>query len=256
MFENLLENPISVLLKGEENFRIEIPNSEILSAARTVWDMCNWLYEEFIDDCKKITFPEGGMPFVDGAMLTFNSDWLKRNTSRSISYAGHICLLEGILVRLYRDSCNQINTYLGPPNIKIDHKSLDERKKETNAIRVFRNKVAAHTIYESPKGDDNISDELSSLMIFNSFGWSGRDSESFNLGSVARVVGEVKPNHDKFKFCLRDSHIEMITHVDKWEKMFSDLLTEAEKALPVVDKPFETQKTVMKEYKLSASRDI
>jgi hypothetical protein len=246
MFEDIIDFPISISLiskiNEKENLSIEIPDPNIIHSAESLWNMCLWLNNEFIIDCKKITFSKEGIP-------SFDSNWTERNTSRSISYSIHSCLIEGILWQLYKKTCSDITQFI---DLKKEPNSifLKEMEKEFKPIRNFRNKVAAHTVYEDPRKEDNPSDELASLSALTSVGWNNRDAESFNLGSVIRVVNGHTPKHENFQFSIKNSHKTMVLHLKKWNQMFLSLIDEAEKKLPINNQPYKNNG---KEYLLTAS---
>ncbi len=248
MFQELSEDVISVLLRGDKNRSIDIPDPHVFATAQELWKMCIWIYEEFETDCSKVRFSKIGIPIHD-------SEFSTRNISRIVSYAVHICILEGILLRLYLDTIEHINLYLDLKIVK-DNRSLSLRKNETEQIRKFRNKVAAHTVYEQPRSDDNTSDEYASLSVLSSYGgWQARDPLSFHLGGLLPIVGDTHPKREKFQIGLYSVHQKMVPHFEAWVEMFNSMLDIVDQSLPITDKTFIINEECSKKYILSASRD-
>lgn len=244
MFESVQKSSISIILSGYKNKSFDAPPLNALNTANFVWDMCLWIFNEFIKDVKK----------TKNHLL--NQRFLTRNTSRIISYCIHVCLLEGILEKLYLQTVEMVKIYIDD-NISKDEIALKERKEEIKVIKKFRNKVAAHTVYSKPEAEnDNISDELASISALTSWGFSNNDIFTFSIGGMVEVHPDVKPKHN-YSMGLSYWQPKLEEHFQEWEKMFLNLLDQAEKSLPIKDRDFvDKEDKANPEYKLSANRDF
>lgn len=248
MFDDLIHENITVLLKDESsghNKQIDIPNLQAVLSVQEIWEMCQWIYDEFSSDIQEIELSHLPAHLLDDEMVR------RRNISRTISYVIHINLLEGILNRLYTETCKEIEKYLGE-ELK-NRKDQKKRRGEMEQALKFRNKVAAHTAYADPKEEDNISDQLSSLGIFSSFNFIGNNPLGFHLGSISHESNGIKPNHD-LKIGLHSLHAKMIKHFQEWGEMFIELLNKSDAFLPISNKSIELSELSPKIYKLSAEK--
>jgi hypothetical protein len=193
MFKNLLRRSKHIYFTKTKGV-ITIPEGTAIQSAKKIWDMIEWIYAEFVSDCKntkKIDLKNN--PFG-------NNNFQTRNTSRTISYVIHICLLDGIIHKVYKDFVRDYKKYINNKKIKNNKIIPKKLSNEIKKIKEFRHMVAAHTIYSSPdfqKGD-NTSSMLTSLLPFSSYGLDidGSINSFFVGGGPSIIVGNDAGHRD------------------------------------------------------------
>lgn len=194
-----------------------IPNGTALSVTEELWKMCQWIYKEFVSEFDNLD-----------SHVVFR----RRNISRTISYVVHISLLEGVIQRMYKDMFIELNRY-SKNNFIIDKYALKERESEMSAVILFRNKVAAHTAYGSPRGE-NLSAQFWILSKFISCGWNNANPlESFELGHL----GSLETQKQAPSTMIPSLNIYMLEkymqiHYANWVKMFVSELNKFDKEVP------------------------
>ncbi len=225
---NLDKVTIVVTLSWKRNLLISIPDWDVVMTINSIKWMCNWLYDEFIRDCN-VSYK------VD---KYWDHELSHKNISRIISYTNHTYILNWILIRLYKDTCENLWKFFHLDINELVSKYRDFENDFEN-IKMFRNKVSAYTVYSKPWDVDNISDEFASLSLFSSWWISPNDSTSFRVWWAQRVVEWIDPNHwEYYSFCLRDEHQKMIKYFNKWGKLFCNLIKSVEWKLPISGKSF------------------
>jgi len=186
-----------------------------------------WIYDEFLQDAS--THPDifqAKDPNEEDAFVT-------RNTSRTLSYINHVCVLEHILIRLYNESIIKLQKI--DSGIILNNEGLLTRESEVSDCFVFRNKVSAHTAYGSPRSEDNSAMEFHSLVTLLSTSYDSTGSaNSFALGAVSVSLDGQSPSTKLPCLELKELHPKMLRHIEEWTKMFIDPCVEARKKIPVI----------------------
>lgn len=189
-----------------------IPDGHSLLAADQVQRMLVWIENEFQKDCRQ--HPGILMPKADG-----QREFVTRNISRTLSYVTQALLLEGILLRSYKNTVTSFKTV--DPSIMLNTTKLAMRKKEIAEIKLFRDKVAAHTVFSAPKDGDNIAQELKSLIDLISTSHDGTNTNTFGLGAMSLMVGGEKPKHEP-QAIINKMHPLISQHLKQWILMFEE----------------------------------
>ncbi len=191
-------------------------------AANQIYDMLIWIEQDFKDDCARN--PE--------AMWLESPDragFVVRNTSRTLSYVNQACLLEGMLVRSYEEAVGSLQVV--DPSITLDADKMVIRAAEIAEIKKFRNKVAAHTTYSKPGSEDNLAQELKSLLDLVSTSYDANEPDSFRLGAMSIIVGGIEAKH-KPQVAIREMHPLIMAHVQEWLTMFKEACDKLHPQLP------------------------
>ena len=221
MFEKVLERTKCINFKKSKGVLI-IPEGYAILSAKKIWDMIEWIHGEFSLDCKKTKKK-------DLKKETFNkNNFQTRSTSRTLSYAMHICLLDGIINKAYEDFIGNYKKYVKNERIKGNNKLPKKLSDEIKKIRNFRNMVAAHTVYSNPdlKKKDNKSLRLTSLLPFLSHGFnnSGKISSFFVGGGLSIVVGSETGHRKISKISIYESFPVIKEYFKNKELLFLELL--------------------------------
>lgn len=204
-----------------------IPDGHAMIAANEVQKMVYWIAEEFFNDCKK----NPDIWNLEKISVQEQQDFILRNKSRVLSYVTQVCLLEGILQKEYGITVEMLKELV--PSVEADDLELQKRKEELKDLKLFRDKVAAHTAFSDPRRDDNSAQQLKSLTDLLSVSFDKTHSaDSFGMGYINMIVGGQKANHET-KIILRDIHPKILNHLNEWTKMFSDLFTPIYPSLPL-----------------------
>lgn len=190
--------------------------------------MLTWIYDEFIQDSTK--HPNIFPPSAGSERLT--EDFITRNTSRTVSYVNHVCSLEYVFVRLYRETITKLQAI--DPTISIDETALAARKEEVSNCFTFRNKVSAHTAYGFPIKEDNLAMQFHSLvaLLSSSYDSSG-SADSFALEAPSVTLAGQTPNRELPSIGLKALHQKISQHIELWTKMLLDPCSAARQKLPL-----------------------
>ncbi len=205
-----------------------IPNSPAFLAAEQVWHMLGWIHASFMRDSRGRTF--------DLAERWSNHDgFVIRSKSRTLSYVTQVCLLEGIVKRMYVETVEAIQRWANS-DIREDSVAVSERKREVTLAMEFRNMVAAHTVYGSPRDDDNRS--LVSTSLHHLLGFSlpveTLSAAEMTLGGGAYVsVGGETPSRAIPPVNVGRLHGQMKDHYRAWSAMFVSLLQPIHAVTPI-----------------------
>ncbi|MEX1014260.1 MAG: hypothetical protein WDZ80_03820 [Candidatus Paceibacterota bacterium] len=228
MFQNIFSNSISIVIERPERGTFSIPSGDAIMSAEKLWRMLEWIHEEFLEDCR----------------INQRSNWVRnekfneRNTSRTISYTIHVCLLEGILRRMYIDMIMSLSHRVNG-GITSNQNELGIRREEVQDIYDFRNMVAAHTVYADPRyQDDDIAGELTSLSVLTASGINGDDLTTFAIGVMQVLANGDHPARTIPRMNIKDLHSRMIAHFEEWVNMFVQKLQEADRHLPIQNTDF------------------
>ncbi len=236
MFKDIRKNKIVVHIKKPLKGVFSIPDGDVLFAAENIWEMCRWLYDEFIKDTKQ--YSDSSVPINN--LGEIRATFAIHNTSRILCYVNHIYCLDGIINKLYQHMINRLQCRISN-RILLNEDELRRRKEEIKDIRTFRNKVSAHTSYADSR-NDNISLQLTSLMAIKSHGFQGGNWDSFRLGVVSEIAGGQPPNIKIPIICLKEIRPKMEEHYKNWTSMFVEKLQEAHQFLPITKSEYKIEK--------------
>ena len=197
-----------------------IPNGNGLLVAKKIWQMVCWINEEFIKNCKNISFkpPKNNKEFI-------NNDRKKLIlASQTISYVIQISLLERLVKKLYEDMCISLKKNANN-KIKEDLEEKKNRRDEMKDVATFRNKVAAHLSFYSPydyktRKNDNLSTQISSLDALLGYCTYGKSKLNFGIPGPLSIVGGENPSTQIPTIRLAKLHPKMKKHFRAWTKMF------------------------------------
>lgn len=221
MFEKILKKSKSMYFQEMKGVKM-IPEGYAIRSAKKIWDMIEWIREEFVLDCKNTKKKD----LKDE--IFHKNNFQTRNTSRTISYVIYVCLLDGIINKAYEDFVRDYKKYVKNKSIKNNKKIPKKLSDEIKKIREFRNMVAAHTVYSSPDPErgDNKSLELTSLLPFSSgnFNSNGKTS-SFFVGGGMSIIVDSETGHRKIpKISIYESFPNIKKYFKHKELLFLDLL--------------------------------
>lgn len=219
MFEKVLRKSKNIHLEKLKGVLI-VPEYSAIWSAKKIWDMIEWIREEFVLDCKNTKKKD-----LKDKIFSKNN-FQTRNTSRIISYIMHVYLLDGIINKAYEDFIRDYKKYIKNKKIKNNKKIPEKLSDEIKKIREFRHMVAAHTVYSSPKQGDNKSLKLTSLLPFSSSGFSsnGKISSFFVGGGMSVVVGNEVGHRKVPKISIHKSFPVIKKYFKYKELLFLDLL--------------------------------
>ncbi len=228
MFDEIYNNTLLVRTEHPIKGIFAIPSSNAFSVLRRLWQMVSWLHDDFILDCNA----SAGVGFPQ------DEDFRLRSTSRTLSYVVQVSTLEKIIERVYRDIFVSIRIYTGQNLIPNDNE-ISLRYQEFASIKAFRDMVAGHTVYGSPRNNDNLSLELTSLFVLLSSSTNPQgDLTSFTLGSGSVVAGSQTPSRTIPSIGIRNTHQIMTSHYQSWTNMISQTLTQSHSILPIKNADF------------------
>ncbi|MEK7544968.1 MAG: hypothetical protein AAB551_02445, partial [Patescibacteria group bacterium] len=195
MFEYISEDPVEI---NKEGRILEVPSSYPIHAASEIFKMAEWIYEEFLNDCKHPLFDSNGQPLDFEGLENFRL----RNTSRTISYVIHIWNIEKILNKALAELEKAFNPL--PEEIRLLIRSEKEKRK-TKAWKInkFRHKVAAHSSWAHYQEGDSDADREASLACWNgSFGISNSDPLSFHVGGFMPIINNTTADCNIYQLSL------------------------------------------------------
>lgn len=155
MFRDIESLRIKITDKKKKH-SIYLPNVISIDPLDKLYRATEWLFEEAVADLDK-TNKTVAIRRSRGGYSKQNIDDIEalglRLGSRTQSYVNQLCLLEDLLRHEYVRMCNLLKV-ASVGNISYNHKqdtlNLIERM---SSIRLFRNKVVAHTAYTKPLKD-------------------------------------------------------------------------------------------------------
>jgi len=155
----MLEELSGKILKIADNKKIfSIPNFLAVQAIIELEAMIRWLFEDATRDLKTTEANIKARRKKLGLGVKENIDeWdlmSIRLGSRTLSYINHLYVLEGLLIKEYRETIRSLRE-IGVSTLSIEdrEKHLKSQSDIFSPINTFRNKVAGHTAYASPKND-------------------------------------------------------------------------------------------------------
>lgn len=177
----------------------------------------DWIYRDFIEDCTQ-------NPNASTAGL--DEDFCIRNITRTLSYANHASLVEGLIRKTYKTTVGFLNEKL-PGSIAEDvEATIKAQNVGFKRTSEFRHTVSAHLSYVNPKtysGEDSKSTQLSSLMallappVFDEEGTEGiREIPAFSLKVTHNFLWNI--------------------HYPKWGEIFDGLIKKTNEYLSNADK--------------------
>lgn len=221
MFEYISEDSVKTNINGTIT---EVPTTYPVDTASEILKMAEWIYEEFINDCKQSLFDNNGQPLDLETLENFRL----RNTSRTISYVIHIWNIEKILNRSLEELTDSFNPL--PADIEaFIQLEREKRNKEVKKIKKFRHKVAAHSSWAHRDESDSDADREASLACWNgSFGVSNHNPLSFHVGGFIPVINNTTANRDTYQLSLYEEHQKMVAHFKEWESMLVNIMNKLE----------------------------
>jgi hypothetical protein len=225
MWNEIKKNGIVAHVTDEKGRGVyTIPDGMASLTAERFINMMKWIHEEFMADSTK-------NPDIFHLSDLEQQVFIVRNMSRTLSYINHVCSLELILVRLYKETIEKLRII--DNNISSDDVGLEVRKAEIADCFTFRNKVSAHTAYGSPRDEDNIAMEFQSLitLLSTSYGPDG-EAGGFALGAVSVRLAEQDPSTKLPLIGLKDLHPRMLEHIKAWEAMLISPCVVVRQGLP------------------------
>ena len=222
-------------LNGEKRGMHYIPNIISIHPLDNLFDATDWIVNEATKDFKRTNYLIDRRRKHRGSHQKNSEDrkaFEMRLGSRTQGYVNQLCLMEDILIFEYRrfselvEKVGNSKLFFNP---KKDYQPLQVR---LNDIRLFRNKVVAHTAYtypwkdkENPANDDNPETIVRSIL--NLFPTNGE----LNLG------GQYFSGFSKYKSQLPIISIFTWEKVAKpifmdWKKLFIDRLKKIHKECP------------------------
>lgn len=215
---------VSIIVKyTNPNGIATIPDGHAMLAADQVYKMLEWIEAEFQEDCRK------NFSVLEQNMVGQN-DFVVRNISRTLSYVTQACLLEGILKRSYNLTAEHLKNI--DESVMLDADQIRARDQEIKILKDFRNKIAAHTAYSNPRAEDNIAQELHSLLALISTSYHG-SINTFRLGASTMIVGAMEAKFQP-EVSINEVHPLLIEHFKQWLSMFEKILTHPRSQLPKI----------------------
>lgn len=218
---------VAWVTNGEVRGVFTIPDGTVGLTAERFVNMLQWLYDEFIKDASE------HIDIFHSKDNEVMQAFIVRNISRALSYVNHVCSLELILVRLYKETIEKLKVI--DPQIAMNESAMEARNKEVEDCFIFRNKVSAHTVYGSPRDEDNIAMHFQSLiaLLATSYGPDGR-ADGFALGGAISInLGDQAPSTKLPQIGLKDLHPKMLAHIKSWETMLTDPCMVAREKVPI-----------------------
>jgi hypothetical protein len=211
------------ILATRDKFCFSLPDAHALLAANRLHKMLFWIEAEFQADCKQ-------NPHILKEQADGQEDFIVRNMSRTISYVNNVCLLEGILRRGYELLITSLQAI--DPSITSDEAKLSVRVNEIEEIKRFRNKIAAHTVFAQPKPDDNIAQELTSLISLITTTFEDT-STTFRLGEIMPTVNGLRPKYTP-QASINEMHPKVLDHFKEWICMYEEACLLVRSKLPKI----------------------
>jgi hypothetical protein len=130
--------------------------------------------------------------------------------------------LERTLVRRYKELLDFVEK-LDPDAdvVTLSNALLQRRKEEVKEYKYHRDKVFAHTAYGSPRDEDNLSMQATSLAYLEAI-MGGITPDGIRFGAASVVVGGQDPPQFK-SFTFPEMVADFSRHFLEWREMFSDL---------------------------------
>lgn len=227
MWETIKKNGFRVYLLSDRAM-LTIPEGSSLLTANKLLEMQGWIFAEFVKDCD-MNYDLWQAYSKD---YERQQSFIKRNTSRTLSYVNQACLVEGILQRAYKDMFHDLQMYVDP-SVEYDSSEDEARTSEMTDLFDFRHMVAAHTVYGSPKSGDNPSLEFSSLTALLGSSFSSEQVNTFALGEIQTKLAGDAPSRIIPTIALKDLYSGMVKHYKSWENMFVSPLQSLLPKLPI-----------------------
>lgn len=242
IFLERAEDLFLAIFKNGSRQHIDFPDSNVFVTLRNLWNMMEWNYESFAQDCidyfqsgrfkreepkivrlRAMIF-EIGRKHENRPIMQFGL----RNNARAILQINLCSLMEGILLRFYEVTAKQGNG-LFPIQFVLDQGNLEQRYEEMKLNRLYRNKLAAHTSFQDPRKDPD-SLQWSSLLHLQGAELFAEDNPaSFFIGGnelldvkkeYGSQVSEAVSDHlFSDKYVIRDEFKKMQKHFGEWELM-------------------------------------
>lgn len=217
MFEELQKYTIGIV---EHSIPLTFPMG--FKAIKRGAQMLDYIYSEEEADYRESEYTRER--FLTGKVSLKEFDELKiRFLTRMTSYIIIVCTLDGILNRSYlhfADTLNQLGYHMNQLPTDNGKTLLNQRKTEIENYRFYRHKVFAHTAFDSPRKDDSLSLQLSSLEYFSgNLSFIKEDYLALGGGSVI-VDKEIEPP----ELSIVKGHEHLRVHYSLWEHMFTDVL--------------------------------
>ena len=181
----------------------------------------DYLYAEEKEDYRRSRFSRARL--ISGALGLVEFDEIRtRFVSRITSYIITACTIDRILEQSYK----HFNKYLvqigyeemlPPNNIDI---LLDERKAEIKNFTFYRNKVFAHTAFDSPREGDSHSLRYSSLWYFSGDLLYVKD-KYLALGGGSMIIDR---EENPPELSIITSYRSLGKHYSMWQNMFTGVL--------------------------------
>jgi len=140
-------------------------------------------------------------------------------TALASAYIMHVCTIEGIIKKSYKDMKLELKNCDYKETIPNDSKEIGKRAKELESYKWYRDKVFAHTSFDWSKTDSK-SIQHSTLKYYagNFFVCKGKH---LAFGGGAMIIDEkfMPPTLD-----IIEEHKKILQHFSTWEIMFTNIL--------------------------------
>jgi len=197
-----------------------IPNGQHLLEIDGIVSLLNEIDEHYkIDIDKNKTILISSHLHCQNALDSFNG-FKARELWRIGSYIIFSLNLEGVLKRVYKETFDVMNEV--EPGNSVEYKKLiEERKGEIKHLKYYRNKIFAHPAFGSPRKENNLSMQRTSLAYFSG-SFVSKTSEGIQLGGGAVVVGgQDAPHFEQLTFKSLVKNFD--THIQNWYEMYKYL---------------------------------
>ncbi|MFH1639975.1 MAG: hypothetical protein ABIB93_06700 [Chloroflexota bacterium] len=217
MFEELQKYNIGIVEHGKP---LTFPRG--FGAIQRGAQMLDYIYSDEEADYRKSKFTRER--FHAGKVSLREFDELKiRFLTRMTSYIIIVCTLDGILKKSYLHfACilKHLECHMNQTPTDNEKTLLNQRKTEIENYLFYRHKVFAHTTFDSPRKNDSLSLQLSSLEYFSgTLFYMKKDYLALGGGSII-VDKEINPP----ELSIVKGHEHLRVHYSLWEHMFTDVL--------------------------------
>ncbi|MBU4369345.1 hypothetical protein KKG58_01115 [Patescibacteria group bacterium] len=243
MFEEINKFKIKIYkLKGNSLFYI--PNIISIGPLDELFRATDWLFYEARQDYNKThkTIEERRKKH---GYSQKNLDDIRelsiRLGSRTQGYINQLCLMEDILIYEYDRMCKLVDKALNGNMYSSFREKYKPLKKRFEPIRIFRNKVVAHTAYTYPKKNKKINvieDNPETIVrsILNLF----PDDVHITLGN--NFFSGLSEHESQLPVITIFSWEQEIKPIfQDWKKLFINILKKVRKECPIKNKLFRIE---------------
>ncbi len=230
MFKEIDNFKIRVTNKAE-NLMYFVPNIISIDPLNKLFKATEWLVSEAIKDNLEIKKVIDTAKYASQENIDAVDEMSIRLGSRTQGYINQLCLMEDIFIYEYERMTELITKASGGKIIFNPEEDLKVLKEKFSPIRIFRNKVIAHTAYTKPRGADNPETIVRSIL--NLFPQSAHITVGDNFFNGFSEYASQLPVLSIFNW---ESEIKPI--FEDWKNLFIEKLKEIGKKCPLENFPY------------------